>query len=78
MRSGALAPFRQPAFRAIWTANLVSNFGSLIQSVGAARLMTTLSTSPQLVALVQASSTIAIMLLSLFAARSPTAMIVDW
>lgn len=67
MRSGALAPFRQPAFRAIWTANLVSNFGSLIQSVGAAWLMTVISGSPQLVALVQASATIPIMLLSLFA-----------
>jgi MFS family permease len=67
VKSGALAPFRQPAFRAIWTANLVSNFGSLIQSVGAAWLMTTISGSPQLVALVQASSTIPIMLLSLFA-----------
>jgi MFS family permease len=67
LRSGALAPFRQPAFRAIWTANLVSNFGSLIQSVGAAWLMTVISGSPQLVALVQASATIPIMLLSLFA-----------
>ncbi len=67
LRSPALAPFRQPAFRAIWTANLVSNFGSLIQSVGAAWLMTIISGSPQLVALVQASATIPIMLLSLFA-----------
>ena len=66
VKSGALAPFRQPAFRAIWTANLVSNFGSLIQSVGAAWLMTVISGSPQLVALVQASSVIPIMLLSLF------------
>lgn len=62
-----LAPFRFPAFRAIWTANLVSNFGSMIQSVGAAWLMTDLTTSHQLVALVQASTTIPVMLLGVFA-----------
>ena len=63
----ALAPFRFPAFRAIWTANLVSNFGAMIQSVGAAWLMTDLTTSHQLVALVQASTTIPVMLLAVFA-----------
>ncbi len=63
----ALAPFRFPAFRAIWTANLVSNFGSMIQSVGAAWLMTDLTTSHQLVALVQASTTIPFMVLAVFA-----------
>lgn len=62
-----LAPFRFPAFRAIWTANLASNIGSMIQSVGAAWLMTDLTTSHQLVALVQASTTIPVMLLGLFA-----------
>lgn len=66
-RPSALAPFHYPAFRAIWTANLFSNIGSLIQSVGAAWLMTELTNSHQLVAMVQASSTIPIMLLGLFA-----------
>lgn len=63
----ALAPFRYPAFRAIWTANLASNIGSMIQSVGAAWLMTELTTSHLLVALVQASATIPILLLGMFA-----------
>ncbi|MEL0253104.1 MAG: MFS transporter, partial [Novosphingobium sp.] len=63
----ALAPFRYPAFRAIWTANLFSNIGSMIQSVGAAWLMTELTTSHVLVALVQASATIPILLLGVFA-----------
>ena len=62
-----LAPFRHPAFRAIWTANLFSNIGSMIQSVGAAWLMTELTRSHLLIALVQASATIPIMLLGLFA-----------
>jgi len=63
----ALAPFRFPAFRAIWTANLASNIGSMIQSVAAAWLMTDLTKSHQLIALVQASTTLPIMLLALFA-----------
>ena len=62
-----LAPFRHPAFRAIWTANLFSNVGAMIQSVGAAWLMTELTSSHLLIALVQASATIPIMLLGLFA-----------
>lgn len=57
------APFRYPAFRAIWTANLGSALGSTIQSVGAAWLMTDLSRSHHMVALIQASTTIPIMLL---------------
>lgn len=65
--SQVLAPFRYPAFRAIWIANLVSNIGSMIQSTGAAWLMTDLSRSHQLVALVQASVTIPVLLLGVFA-----------
>jgi MFS family permease len=68
MAPGApLAPFRHAAFRAIWTANLFSNIGSMIQSVGAAWLMTDLTRSHLLIALVQASATIPVLLLGLFA-----------
>jgi len=49
----------------IWTASLVSNFGSLIQAVGASWMMTSIAPSPDMVALVQASTTLPIMLLSL-------------
>jgi MFS family permease len=65
--SGALSPLRYPVFRAIWLATLVANFGSVIQSVGAAWLMTELSSSAQMVALVQSSVVLPILLLSLFA-----------
>lgn len=61
------APFRHPAFRAIWIANLFSNLGAAIQSVGAAWLMTELTDSHQLIALVQASATVPIMLIGVFA-----------
>lgn len=64
---GSLAPFRQPAFRAIWTANLFSAIGSSVQSVGAAWLMTDLTSSHRLVAMVQSSVTLPIMALGLFA-----------
>lgn len=67
LTSGPLAPLRHPAFRAIWTANLASNLGSMIQSVAAGWLMTELTTSHQLIALIQASVTTPIMLLGVFA-----------
>lgn len=60
-----LAPFADPTFRAIWIASLISNFGGLIQSVGAAWMMTAISASDDMVALVQASTSLPIMLFSL-------------
>lgn len=67
MTATALLPFREPAFRALWLANLVSNVGTMIQGVGAAWLMTTLSDSAAMVALVQGSSTLPFVILALFA-----------
>lgn len=64
---GSLAPFRYPAFRAIWIANLASNLGATMQSVGAAWEMTTLTPSHLMIALVQASTTLPIMLFGVFA-----------
>ncbi len=63
----AFTPFHYPAFRAIWIANLASNMGSMIQSVAAAWLMTELTSSHLLIALVAASTTIPVMLLGIFA-----------
>nr|WP_152827782.1 MFS transporter [Fertoeibacter niger] len=60
-----MAPFRHPGFRGLWSATLVSNFGGLVQAVGAGWMMTTLTTSPVMIALVQASTTLPIMLFSL-------------
>lgn len=66
-RVSALAPFEHGAFRAVWSASLVSNFGGLIQAVGAAWMMTSIATSSYQVALVQASATLPIMLFALVA-----------
>lgn len=60
-----LAPFRTRTFRSLWIASMVSNFGGLVQSVGAAWLMTSLAQSADMVALVQASTTLPIMVFSL-------------
>ncbi|MCC2688743.1 MAG: enterobactin exporter EntS [Rhizobiaceae bacterium] len=64
-RVRAFAPFRHGIFRSVWLASLASNLGSLIQGVGAAWLMTSITQSADLVALVQASSALPIMLFSL-------------
>lgn len=65
--ANTFSPFRYPVFRAIWIANLFSNLGASLQSVGAAWLMTELTPSHQLVSLVQSSATVPIMLLGVFA-----------
>ena len=63
--ASTLAPLRYPTYRAIWFASLASNFGGLVQAVGAAWLMTSLTPSANMVALVQASTTLPIMVFSL-------------
>lgn len=62
-----ISPLRIPIFRMVWTASLASNFGSLIQAVGASWLMVSLSASATHVALVQSSTTLPVMLLALAA-----------
>ena len=58
---------RYPVFRDVWAASTLSNFGGLIQSVGAAWMMISIAQSADMVALVQASVTLPVMLLSLVA-----------
>nr|WP_272209992.1 MFS transporter [Marinicella sp. W31]MDC2875842.1 MFS transporter [Marinicella sp. W31] len=61
------APFAHPTFRYIWLASVASNLGSMIQNVGAAWMMTSISDSESMVALVQASTTLPVMLFALLA-----------
>ncbi|WP_222037505.1 MFS transporter [Rhizobium laguerreae] len=63
--SSTLAPLRHDTYRTIWFASLSSNFGGLIQAVGAAWMMTTITASEDMVALVQTSTALPIMLFSL-------------
>lgn len=52
-------------YRMLWAATLVSNLGTLVQTVGAGWMMTSIATSPVQVALVAASNTLPIMLFAL-------------
>jgi MFS family permease len=63
--SSAWSPLQNGLFRSLWIATIVSNVGSWMQDVGAGWLMTELSPSPSMVALVEAADSFAIMLLAL-------------
>ena len=63
----ALSPLRYPVFRSVWAASTLSNLGGLIQSVGASWLMISIAHSADMVALVQASLSLPVVLLSLIA-----------
>jgi len=66
-RISALSPLRHPVFRAVWGASTLSNIGAVIQSVGASWMMLSISESATMVALVQASVALPIVLLALAA-----------
>ena len=63
--ASALAPFATPVFRMLWLAWLAANVTMWMNDVAAAWLMTTLTESPVLVALVQTASTLPVFLLGL-------------
>src|SRR5437764_9025712 len=63
--ASAWAPLQEPLFRALWIAALISNVGSWMEDVGESWLMMSLSHSPLLVALLQTSDAIPMILLSL-------------
>ena len=59
------APLRHPVYRAVWIASFVSFLGTWMQEVGAAWLMTSLTSSPLLIGMVQTATTLPIVLLAL-------------
>lgn len=62
---GITAPFRHATFRRIWLAGLLSNIGALIRGVGAAWAMTQMTSSADMVALVQTALLLPVMLISM-------------
>ena len=58
-------PLRQPVFRMLWIATVVSNIGSWMNDVGVNWTMLTLSADPLSVALVQAASSLPMFLFAL-------------
>ena len=61
----AWAPLSAPTFRLLWSVTLVANICVWMNDVAAAWMMTSLTTSPVLVALVQTASTLPVFLLGL-------------
>src|SRR5882757_2424186 len=61
----ALAPLREPIFRSLWIAAVISYTGTWMQNVGAGWLMTQLTTSPLMVGLVQAAAAVPVFLVVL-------------
>ena len=63
--SPAWAPLRQPAFRWLWLGVLISSIGTWMHTVGAQWLLVDAPNAAALVALVQAATTLPMMLLAL-------------
>lgn len=59
------SPLLEPVFRALWIATVVSNIGSWMQDVGESWLMTSLTPSPVLVALVETAGSLPVVLVAL-------------
>ncbi|MEU2252397.1 MFS transporter [Nocardia xishanensis] len=66
------APLRSPIYRALWIAQLVSNLGTWMQTVGAQWLLVDEPNAATLVSLVQTAITLPVMLLSI-----PSGVIAD-
>jgi MFS family permease len=63
--ASVLSPLRHSVFRALWIASVVSNVGSWMQDVGESWLMTSLTLSPLLVALVETAGSLPVVLSAL-------------
>src|ERR1044071_1501547 len=63
--TSAWSPLGISVFRALWIASVVSNIGSWMQDVGESWLMTSLTLSPLLVALVETAGNVPVVLAAL-------------
>jgi len=63
--SSPWALMRRPLFRALWIASLTSSIGTWMHELGAVWLMTSLTLSPVMVALMQTAASLPIVLLAL-------------
>jgi MFS family permease len=61
----ALAPLREPLFRSLWTAAVISYTGSWMQNIATGWLMTSLTHSPMWVAMVQVALSLPVFLIAL-------------
>ncbi len=61
----ALSPLREPLFRSLWIAAVISYTGSWMQTVATGWLMTSLTSSPMWVSLVQVAVSLPVLLIAL-------------
>jgi MFS family permease len=66
-KQSAWAPLRRSLFRDRWISSIISNVGSWMQDTAGAWLMTSLTSSPLLIALMQTAATLPVLLLGLLA-----------
>jgi MFS family permease len=66
-RSTGFEPLRSPLFRSLWIASTVSNLGGWMQDTAGTWLMTVLTTSPLLIALMQTAASLPVVILGLLA-----------
>src|SRR5258705_8965439 len=69
-RSTGFAPLKIPLFRDRWIASTVSSIGTWMQDTAGTWLMTSLTTSPLLIALMQTAAILPVLLLGLLAGGS--------
>jgi MFS family permease len=62
---GGYALFRQRQFRELWSANLLTSFGLVMLLLGAAWVMTTITTNPLLVSMVQTATSLPFLVLAI-------------
>lgn len=62
---GIAVPLTNPIFRLLWVGNFLSNLGTMMHAVAAAWLMTSLTTSPLLIGLVQTAFNLPVLLLGI-------------
>jgi MFS family permease len=62
---GALAPLREPLFRSLWIAAVISYTGSWMQNIATGWLMTDLTHSPMWVSMVQVALSLPVLLIAL-------------
>src|SRR5262252_5409675 len=65
IHDSALSPLREPLFRSLWIAAVISYTGSWMQNVATGWLMTSLTSSPMWVALVQVAVSLPVLLIAL-------------
>ena len=65
VKAGALSPLRDPIFRSLWIAAVISYTGSWMQNIATGWLMTSLTSSPMLISLVQVALSLPVLIIAL-------------